>query len=77
MLMLRLSRRDANWVGGAARRFWSRWGPRLVSPPPMHDKNHDYHHKNEFALGIKTEVERLFTVLICILCLSFLATTQT
>lgn len=51
-------------------------GPRLVSPPPMHDKNHDYHHKkNEFASGIKTEVERLFTVLICILSLSFLATT--
>ena len=51
-------------------------GPRLVSPPPMHDKNHDYHpKKNEFALGIETKVERLFTVLICILYLSFLATT--
>jgi hypothetical protein len=44
-------------------------GPRLVSPPSMHDKNHDYH------LGIKTEVERLFTVLICILYIFFLATT--
>lgn len=43
-------------------------GPRLVSPPPMQDKTNDYHHKkNEFVLGIKTKVERLFTVLIRIL----------